>query len=134
MTKCIVNDYNNDETRTCDNADTKQRLTDTLNRFHSSIGWDNINNCLLPSAPLSAGTWSEVIDLTCTALLESGTISNSVEKVKSWHSNLGGIHSNDKPLIPDLKGFLECLKSNGFLISICTSDDRKATNDCIKAW
>lgn len=129
MTQCIVNDYSENHSQ-----NDEDKLIDTIDKFHSAIGWDNTNKCLLPSAPLSAGTWEEVIDLTNQALLEAGTISNAVEKVKSWHENLGGIHSDDKPLIPDLKGYMENLKSNGYLISICTSDDRKSTNDCIKAW
>ncbi len=129
MTRCIINDFNVNHT-----YEQREKLSGTVDKFHSAIGWDNNNNCLLPSAPLSAGTWGEILDLTTQALLESGTIPNAVEKVKSWHENLGDIHSDDKALIPDLKGYMEHLKANGFLISICTSDDRRATNDCIKAW
>eukprot|EP00979_Chaetoceros_neogracilis_P003624 scaffold629_cov257-Chaetoceros_neogracile.AAC.14 len=49
---------------------------------------------------------------------------------------MGDIHANDEPLVSDLAGLMRTLKQQceGILIAICTSDDRRATNACIKNW
>ena len=53
-----------------------------------------------------------------------------------WNKNLGDIHANDKPLVDDLPGLMSDLKQQceGVIIAICTSDDRRATNACVKNW
>jgi len=134
MTKCIINDYISNSGSFLSITEHDEILRQTIDCFHKAIGWDNSNCCLEPSAPLSAGSWSDILELTREALTRCGSISNVDEKVMYWHENLGDIHANDKPLIPDLKEFMQSLKDSGFIISICTSDDRNATNSCIRNW
>mmetsp|Transcript_22457 Transcript_22457/g.27520 ORF Transcript_22457/g.27520 Transcript_22457/m.27520 type:complete len:155 (+) Transcript_22457:268-732(+) len=96
MTKCIIQDFTNLTEKSNDDL-----MKESIHNFRNAIGWDTLNNCLLPSAPLSAGTWEEILDLSSNALIRSG-VKNAKSKVHSCHSNLSDIHSNDKPLIPDL--------------------------------
>ena len=104
-----------------------------ISSFHDAIGWDASVNGLKPSAPLSAGTWNEIVDLSASSLFEAG-LRIEHEEVLGWHQNLGDIHSEDLPLIKNMPRFLQHLKHHGILISICTSDDRKATNACMQNW
>lgn len=134
MTQCIINDYNANRRDSLRDLEHEEDLVKAINMFHDAIGWDNINGQLLPSAPLSAGTWSDIVKLSSDALVQSNCISNAVEKVQNWHENCGDVHANDKTLIPDLQGFMKSLKDIGLLVAICTSDDRKATDQCIRNW
>src|SRR6056300_305328 len=104
-----------------------------VSSFHSVIGWSVEKNDVVPSAPLSAGTWEEILDITCECLANSG-LHVSIDEVTSWHESLGDIHAEDPPLIEDVQGFLKYLKSHGILISVCTSDDRGSTNACLRNW
>lgn len=105
-----------------------------VSSFHSVIGWSVEKNDVVPSAPLSAGTWEEILDITCECLANSG-LHVSIDEVTSWHESLGDIHAEDPPLIEDVQGFLKYLKrSHGILISVCTSDDRCSTNACLRNW
>ena len=101
--------------------------------FHQAIGWDASVHGLKPSAPLSAGTWNEIVDISASSLFEAG-LRIEHEEVLGWHQNLGDIHSEDLPLIKNMPRFLQHLKHHGILISICTSDDRAATNACMQNW
>ena len=40
----------------------QQLLPGLLAEFHTTIGWDPIRQSVLPSAPLAAGTWGELVD------------------------------------------------------------------------
>ena len=65
--------------------------------FHKSIGWDAILDNVVPSAPLSAATWPEIVQLSANSLSSSG-LNVGVDEVSAWHQNLGDIHAEDKPL------------------------------------
>lgn len=120
----------------CQKTDLSAEQMDQLIRnFHTAIGWDPLHEALLPSSYLSSGTWGQILHAT-TLVLDEGNIPDAKEKVQFWHDNLGDIHANDKPLIDDLPGFMSILRQQyeGVLIAICTSDDRSATNSCIKNW
>jgi phosphoglycolate phosphatase-like HAD superfamily hydrolase len=134
MTHCILNDYNASRTDSLSDLEHEEILFKTVNMFHNAIGWDSINGQLLPSAPLSAGSWNDILKLSSDALVQSNCISNAIEKVQHWHENCGDVHANDKTLIPDLPGFMKSIKDIGLLVAICTSDDRKATDQCIRNW
>ena len=105
-----------------------------ISNFHKSIGWDITTNDVIPSAPLSAGTWDEIITLVTTSLQTSGLSSVQQSEVMSWHQDLGDIHANDSPLIPDLPRYLQQFHNQGIIISICTSDDRDSTTKCMANW
>lgn len=132
MTECIIKDYNN--SNDANDVEHKSKLKFTVDKFHHAIGWNNTNQSLYPSSMLSAGSWSDILEVTWDSLIQAETIANAEEKVNYWHENLGEIHGDDKPLIPDLKGFMKSLKDSGYLVSICTSDDRKSTDSCIQSW
>ncbi len=105
-----------------------------LSKFHLSVGWDSLIDDVVPSAPLSAGTWEGIIELSTEALIEAGLNVDSQE-VREWHDRIGDLHSEDPPLIPHLPQFLRQFKiDHGILIAICTSDDRRATNSCMRNW
>lgn len=104
-----------------------------LEAFHKAIGWNIIENDLMPSALLSAGTWTDILNATIGCLEIFGVVDAS-QKVKYWHENMGDIHANDRPLIPDLPGFVEYFRQLGMIVAICTSDDRRATDACIRNW
>lgn len=104
-----------------------------LESFHKAIGWNITKNDLMPSALLSAGTWTDIVNATI-GCLEEFSIADASQKVKYWHDNMGDIHANDRPLILDLPGFVEYFRQLGIIVAICTSDDRKATDACIRNW
>ena len=109
------------------------KVEEVLKSFHSAIGWNNDCAKLLPSAFVASGTWGQILAACATSLEEFG-IGNAREKVDSWHNDLGDIHVDDRTLIPDLPGFMSYFKQHGTIIAICTADDRKATDACIKNW
>jgi HAD superfamily hydrolase (TIGR01549 family) len=104
-----------------------------VSKFHQSIGWNNSLDIMMPSAPLSAGTWAGIIELSAQSLMGAG-LQIGIEEMLFWHESFGDIHANDQPLIPQLPDFFRYLKQLGIIISICTSDDRRATNACIRNW
>jgi beta-phosphoglucomutase-like phosphatase (HAD superfamily) len=110
------------------------QILSILSIFHSTVGWDAVNEIILPSAIVSSGTWQRILDATVGVL--NGHIANAQQKVEYWHDTMGDIHANDEPLVSDLAGLMRTLKQQceGILIAICTSDDRRATNACIKNW
>ena len=105
-----------------------------ISNFHKSIGWDITTNDVIPSAPLSAGTWDEIITLVATSLQNSGLSCIRHNEVMKWHQELGDIHANDSPLISDLPRYLSQFHNHGIIISICTSDDRDSTTKCMANW
>ncbi len=121
-------------------------IDDLVYKFHDAIGWDAHKESLLPSSLLSSGTWEQVLEASTVAIEGTGTevggegngnecvIPDLRGKISYWHNHLGDIHGDDRPLIDDLSGFIQGLKKEGFIISICTSDDRNATDCCIRNW
>lgn len=109
------------------------RISCTISRFHDSIGWDASVGNVVPSAPLAAATWGEIVGLTTESLSKSGLVL-AENTVQGWHTNLGDIHSRDPPLIEDLPSFMQYFKRCGILIAVCTSDDRASTDACIQNW
>lgn len=110
-----------------------ERTANIITTFHDSIGWDAVVEDVTPSAPLSAGTWDEIVKLSAAALLDAG-LDVTVEETQEWHEHLGDIHAQDAPLIKNLPAFLKHFKRYGILISICTSDDRRSTEACMRNW
>lgn len=102
--------------------------------FHSSIGWNSTSNDLMPSAPLSARTWDEIVGISATSLRDSGLDGIDRDEVLRWHRGLGRIDAEDPPLIDDMAGLFEHIRRLGILISICTSDDRDSTDACMRRW
>ena len=131
MTKCIVNE--------CEQTTLSQnQIDEMIHKFHHSIGWDPLKKQLSSSSILSSGTWGQILD-TASLVIEKyseGQISDIQEKVAFWNSNLGDTHANDKPLVDDLIGLFLRLRSlnEDIMLAICTSDDRRATNSCIRNW
>uniref|UniRef100_A0A6S8XAR3 Uncharacterized protein n=1 Tax=Ditylum brightwellii TaxID=49249 RepID=A0A6S8XAR3_9STRA len=105
-----------------------------LSIFYSAVGFDSANNKLVDSSEciLSSGTWQQVLEVTISCIRDY--IPNAHEKVTHWHETMGDIHAKDEPLVSNLEALMNCLKAQGFTIAICTSDDRKATNFCMKNW
>jgi phosphoglycolate phosphatase len=104
-----------------------------VSQFHQAIGWDATIDNVLPSAPLSAGTWDGIVELSAEGLMNAG-LEIEIDQVREWHENLGDIHASDAPLISHLPDFLKHFKHHGIMISICTSDDRRSTNACMENW
>lgn len=131
MTRCLIEEC---QRKNLDPVKAEQLIS----AFHTAAGWNPVDECLLPSSFLSSGTWSQILDATAVVLEKfgNGCIADPREKVEYWHNNLGDIHANDKPLVADLAGFMSDLKEQyeGIIIAVCTSDDRRSTNACIKNW
>jgi hypothetical protein len=102
--------------------------------FHSSIGWNSTANDLTPSAPMSSLTWDELVGIAASSLLDSGLVGIGLDEVRVWHRGLGDVQAHDPPLIDDMPGLFEHLRSRGVLVSICTSDDRSSTDECTMRW
>lgn len=128
MADCIVAELIHNKVRD------QMKIEEILSIFYSAVGWDSENYKLMDSSEciISSGTWQQVIDVTSSCL--ENFIPNAYEKVSYWHENLGDIHAKDKPLVPNLESLMQSLKDQGYIIAVCTSDDRKATTYCMKNW
>jgi len=111
----------------------REKTNWVISSFYSVIGWSVEKDDVVPSAPLSANSWADILDVTAECLAELG-LRVSIDEVACWHESLGDIHVQDPPLINNLAHFLTDLKSQGILISICTSDDRSSTTACMRNW
>jgi HAD superfamily hydrolase (TIGR01549 family) len=109
------------------------RAENIISKFHESIGWDVLLDDVLPSAPLSASTWDEIVDISVASLCDSG-LTIQYQEVLEWHQDLGDIHAEDLPLIKSLPRFLQHFRHHGIIVSICTSDDRASTKACLRNW
>lgn len=131
MTKCIIEECK--ASQLC--QDEIEKITAD---FHHEIGWNPVKEVLLPSSFLSSGTWEQILDKTANSLenYSNDLLFDVREKVEDWNENLGDTHANDKTLVDDLPGLMTSLRQQypGIAISICTSDDRRATDACIKNW
>ena len=135
MTVKIQNEYQKSHSIT---HETSHYHTNQINtiiaRLYKELGWDNLNQRLQPSAPLAAGTWGEILGIMTQVLVDSQSFdTNIAAKVLDWHDNLGNIHGNDEPLV-DLPRLMTFLKERNLIVAICTSDDRRATNQCMSSW
>ncbi len=104
-----------------------------ISSFYSVIGWSVEKDDVVPSAPLSAGSWADILDLTAECLSSLG-LRVGIDEVSCWHESLGDIHIQDPPLISNLPHFLMNLKRQGIIIAICTSDNRSSTAACMRNW
>jgi phosphoglycolate phosphatase-like HAD superfamily hydrolase len=95
--------------------------------FHEAIGWDDVSESLVPSAPLAAVAWAEQLD-TYAKLFGKMGIADASAKALSWHNGMGTLHGNDAPVIDDLRGLMEQCRAYGLIVAIATSDDRPATD------
>ena len=122
--------------RRCDYTDgiSNAHAERIVSDFHASIGWNATANDLMPSAPLSAATWDEIVGISATSLRDSGLTGIGRDEVQIWHRGLGDIHAGDPPLIDDVADLFRHFRRRGILISICTSDDRASTDACMRRW
>lgn len=111
----------------------REKTNFIISSFYSVVGWSVETGGVVPSAPLSAGSWADIIDLTAECLSSLGLRVGN-DEVSCWHESLGDIHTQDPPLISNLPHFLMNLKRQGIMISICTSDNRSSTTACIRNW
>jgi HAD superfamily hydrolase (TIGR01509 family) len=116
-----------------DNGISRVKTEHIISNFHQAIGWDAAIDDVVPSAPLSAATWSEIVGVSAASLFDSG-LNVDAHEVLLWHQNLGDIHAEDEPLVKNLPRLLAHFKHHGIIISICTSDDRASTNTCMRNW
>ena len=128
----------------CTSTNLSQHQTNfIIAKFDKAIGWDASSNDVMPSAPLSAGSWDDIVMITYSAIIEtikffptnapSFTLMHS--EVVEWHTSLGDVHSNDTPLVKNLPSLFQSFKDEyGIMISICTSDNRSSTNKCLSKW
>ena len=108
-----------------------------LSIIHDSIGWDHQHQSILPSALLAAGTWEEILTVfakNLTNAMRNKSYVEILDKVASWHAEIGSLHSNDAPVIDDLPGLMRTCQSRGLLVAVCTSDDRKSTDAALAHW
>ena len=122
--------------RRCDYTDgiSNAHAERIVSDFHASIGWNATANDLMPSAPLSAATWDEIVGISATSLRDSGLTGIGRDEVQIWHRGLGDIQAGDPPLIDDVADLFRHFRRRGILISICTSDDRASTDACMRRW
>lgn len=105
--------------------------------FYVTMGWNILKDDVLPSAPVAAGTWDDIISLMYQFLIthqDQMDIIVTRALVEEWHEELGDLHGQDAPLLDDLRGLLLSCRRLGYRVGICTSDDRKETEIAIKAW
>ncbi|KAI2501103.1 HAD-hyrolase-like protein [Fragilaria crotonensis] len=103
-----------------------------VTEFHNQIGWDPVQQRVLPSAPLAAGTWDEQIT-TLQTLLNQYQLDDTNIVAAAWHSQVE-LHSGDNPVIPNLRGMLLDCQNRGLRITVCTSDERQSTDQALQNW
>ena len=110
-----------------------------LSKIHSAIGWDYQKRNILPSALLASGTWEEILEefaenLTDAIGNNSTRCREILDKVASWHAEIGSLHSNDAPIIDNLPAVIQTCQSHDLIVAVCTSDDRKSTDAALGHW
>ena len=114
-----------------------------LEPFHQLIGWDASQNDVTPSALLASGTWDEIIQdvysfidgyQSSSSSSTGGDEKVSFQDVQEWHDQLGELLAEDPPLVENLRGLILQCKALGYIIAVCTSDDRGPTDASLKFW
>ncbi|CAB9497377.1 haloacid dehalogenase-like hydrolase [Seminavis robusta] len=107
-------------------------------QFHTQIGWDAARDNVVPSAPVAAGTWDDIVGLVYSFLMDLENEWNvtiiTKELTLQWHEELGDLHGQDTPLMDDLPGMMRACQELGYTVAICTSDDRNGTDKAMKGW
>lgn len=140
MTQKVEQDLLQNATTSNGEMPTTSPISTLVEEFHSAMGFrlpnenGQIKNSLLPSAPVASATWEEILDI-CQQIFKRSGIKDAREKTMQWHDEVKNLHGQDPPLVGDLRGLLQGLKqTHGFLIAICTSDDRSSTDASLKNW
>ncbi|KAL3911662.1 MAG: hypothetical protein SGILL_007193 [Bacillariaceae sp.] len=110
---------------------------DIIQELYEDLGWNTTIDNVIPSAPVAAGTWGGAMQIVYDFLQRHKDKCNSIvtlEMVQEWHHELGDLHGQDEPLIDDLRGMLEQCQAMGYLVAVCTSDDKAATKVALKTW
>ena len=125
--------------------------------FYDKVGWDSENDQVTPSAPVAAGTWEQITDIVYEFLMEhrdqfgygvhrrsnnnnneeddSSSVESTLRRLaKEWSYGLDDLHGGDDPVIDNLRGMMEECHEMGYLVAVCTSDDRAGTDQALKAW
>lgn len=106
--------------------------------FHKKVGWDADRNNVVPSAPVAAGTWEDIVTLVHEFLLDHSSqceepVTMELARKLSFE-DLGDLHGEDPPVVDNLKDVLSACQRLGYLVAICTSDDRAGTDLAMKSW
>lgn len=113
----------------------------TLSDFHYAVGWDDPKKRVTGADSLVAvGSWVQIISAACASLgplidrVRSAGSPPASELIQSWHDSLGPVHSEDPPIVPNLREVLEKCKALGLEICMCTMDERRSTDIAIGRW
>ena len=109
----------------------EQQIQQDVRTFHNTIGWDASVGHVVPSAPLAAGTWEEAVERCSTLFQRFGLPEYAA---REWHGEVKNVHGADPPVIPNLGGMLQSCRDFGLKIAVCTSDDRKPTDNALHNW
>ncbi|KAL3921975.1 MAG: hypothetical protein SGILL_002461 [Bacillariaceae sp.] len=115
----------------------EEKIDEILQEFYDGLGWnitiDNVN----PSAPVAAGTWDGIVTIVYEFLVkhkDKCSMNITLDTVQRWHRELGNLHGQDAPVVDDLRGILMKCQAMGYLVAVCTSDDRAATSVALRSW
>ena len=115
-------------------------LENIVHMFHTEIGWDAVIDDVVPSAPVAAGTWDDIVRMVYDFLVRHQDLMVgsaqivTKEVVEQWHAELGDLHEHDTPLLDDLVMVMHACQELGYTIAICTSDDRQSTDKALRRW
>jgi phosphoglycolate phosphatase-like HAD superfamily hydrolase len=108
-----------------------------IQELYDHLGWDVARDNVVPSAPVAAGTWDDIISIVFKFLVSRQSkmsVNITMDLVQQWHHELGNLHGQDSPVIDDLRSMMLDCQDMGYLVAVCTSDDRPATDAALKAW
>lgn len=108
-----------------------------IQELYDHLGWDLARDNVVPSAPVAAGTWDDIVSIVFDFLVSQQSnlsVDASLDLVRQWHQELGDLHGQDSPVIDDLRSMMMACQEMGYLVAVCTSDDRAATDAAMKAW
>ena len=57
-----------------------------------------------------------------------------MDLVQKFSTELADLHSSGPPVLEDLRAMMLACQRMGYLVAICTSDDRAGTDLAIKSW
>jgi phosphoglycolate phosphatase-like HAD superfamily hydrolase len=118
-------------------VESEVEMETVIHEFYDHIGWDVTRDNVVPSAPVAAGTWDDILSIVVDFLasIQSRlTVNGTLDLVKQWHHEMGDLHGQDAPIIDDLKSMMIACQDMGYLVAVCTSDDRPATDAAMNAW